>query len=148
MKVSIRLIIFVLTLGWLVAYAMATPLPVRGVSFGAPALASTPASGQTNNPASRPHGITAVNDFEPDAQGGDPLDGRLFQDLTYTNPSIAGLTFRTSWKTVEPTEGTFVWTKLDTVFDKAEQNGKWVELILIPGFGTPTWAVPFTAPGR
>ena len=65
----------------------------------------------------------------------------MFDDRTYTNPNIAGLTFRTSWADVEPTKGNFVWTKLDTVFDNAEKNGKWVELILIPGFGTPAWAL-------
>ncbi len=67
--------------------------------------------------------------------------GKLFDARSYTNPNIAGLTFRTSWADIEPTEGNFVWTKLDTVFDNAEKNGKWVELILIPGFGTPAWAL-------
>jgi hypothetical protein len=31
----------------------------------------------------------------------------------------------------------FDFSKIDTVFANAEKNGKWVELILIPGFGTP-----------
>jgi Beta-galactosidase len=65
----------------------------------------------------------------------------LFDGRTYANPSIAGLTFRTSWADIEPTQGNFVWTKLDSVFDSSEKNNKWVELIIIPGFGTPTWAL-------
>jgi hypothetical protein len=31
--------------------------------------------------------------------------------------------------------------RLTLFFANAEQNGKWVELILIPGFGTPGWAM-------
>lgn len=57
------------------------------------------------------------------------------------NPNTAGITFRTSWADVEPEEGKFNFTRLDTVFSKAEKNGKWVDLILIPGFGTPSWAM-------
>ena len=40
-----------------------------------------------------------------------------------------------------PRKANFVWAKLDTVFDNAEKNNKWVELVLIPGFGTPAWAL-------
>lgn len=87
------------------------------------------------SPATQPRGITAVNNFEPSTRV-----GSLFDDRTYTNPNIAGLTFRTSWADIEPKQDNFVWTKLDTVFDRAEKNGKWVELVLIPGFGTPGWA--------
>lgn len=86
--------------------------------------------------ATRPNGLTAVNNFEPSTRV-----GGLFDDRTYTNPNIAGLTFRTSWADLEPASGNFVWTKPDTVFDNAEKNGKWVELVLIPGFGTPAWAL-------
>jgi hypothetical protein len=77
-----------------------------------------------------------VNNFEPSTRV-----GSLFDERTVTNPNVAGLTFRTSWADVEPAEGDFVWTKLDTVFGNAEKNSKWVELVLIPGFGTPAWAV-------
>jgi hypothetical protein len=91
--------------------------------------------------ATRPLGITAVNNFEPGAKAGSLFVGSFFDDRTYTNPNIAGLTFRTSWADIEPTEGNFVWEKLDTVFNNAETNGKWVELVLIPGFGTPAWAL-------
>jgi hypothetical protein len=59
----------------------------------------------------------------------------------YANPSTSGVTFRTSWADVEPEEGRFDFSKIDTVFANAEKHGKWVELILIPGFGTPRWAM-------
>jgi Beta-galactosidase len=86
--------------------------------------------------ATQPRGLTAVNNFEPRTRV-----GSLFDDRTYANPSIAGLTFRTSWTDIEPTQDGFVWAKLDTVFDNAEKHGKWVELVLIPGFGAPAWAL-------
>lgn len=85
--------------------------------------------------ATQPRGLTAVNETDTTRVGS------LFDDRTYSNPNIAGLTFRTSWADIEPAKGNFVWTKLDTVFDNAEKNGKWVELVLIPGFGTPAWAL-------
>ena len=75
------------------------------------------------------------------APRGSFFDGIPFEDRTYGNSNISGITFRTSWADVEPAQGDFEWTKLDTVFDNAEKNGKWVELVLIPGFGTPAWAL-------
>jgi hypothetical protein len=86
--------------------------------------------------ATQPRGTTAVNNFEPSTRV-----GSLFDDRAYTNPNVAGLTFRTSWVDIEPAKGNFVWAKLDSVFNNAEINSKWVELVLIPGFGTPAWAL-------
>jgi hypothetical protein len=90
--------------------------------------------------ANIPHGISVVNAVNAERVG------KLFDmsDPTlnaYANPNTAGVTFRTSWADVEPEEGKFDFSKLDTVFSNAEKNGKWVNLILIPGFGTPGWAM-------
>jgi hypothetical protein len=146
MKAPIRLTILVFALGLPIGCAIATPPPptTRVATVSAAALTPTPAAVPTNNTptrpvlgqATQPRGLTAVNNFEPSTRV-----GGLFDERTYTNPNVAGLTFRTSWADVEPAEGDFVWTKLDTVFDNAEKNSKWVELVLIPGFGTPAWAV-------
>jgi len=106
-----------------------------------PSTASTTATPPAASRFTRPTGLTAVNNFEPAAQSGSLFAGALFDERTYANPTISGITFRTSWADIEPSAGNFVWTKLDTVFDSAEKNGKWVELILIPGFGTPAWAL-------
>jgi hypothetical protein len=152
LKVQIRLAIIVFTLGFLLACGIAVPPlppPTSTASLSVPALTPTAALVPTNNTpatlvpglATQPLGITAVNDFLPGARAGGLFDGSLFDDRTYTNPNIAGLTFRTSWEDIEPNQGSFVWAKLDTVFDKAEKNGKWVELVLIPGFATPAWAL-------
>jgi hypothetical protein len=152
MKMQIRLAIIVFTLALLlacVATAPALPAPTSAASSSAPTHPPTDTIAPANNTpaaplpglATRQLGLTAVNDFEPAAQAGGLFDGKLFDDRTYANPNIAGLTFRTSWEDIEPTQGNFVWTKLDMVFDQAEKNDKWVELVLIPGFATPAWAL-------
>jgi hypothetical protein len=110
-----------------------TSSPARSSTTASPSSTATP---PTVAVATQPSGLTAVNNFEPRTRV-----GSLFDDRTYADVNIAGLTFRTSWADVEPKQGTFVWTKLDTVFDNAERHGKWVELVLIPGFGTPAWAL-------
>lgn len=115
---------------------IATPRPAA-TATAEPTVTTEPSSAPARtSPVFQLRGITAVNNFEPRTRV-----GSLFDDRTYTNPRIAGLTFRTSWADIEPTQGNFVWTKLDTVFENAEPNHKWVELVLIPGFGTPAWAL-------
>ena len=118
--------------------------PISALTATAPATTTTPpVSANPNTPAAtivaQPlalRGLSVVNNFEPTTR-----IGSLFDPQTYANPNIAGLTFRTSWADVEPADGSYVWTKLDTVFDQADQNHKWVELVLIPGFGAPAWAL-------
>jgi len=87
-----------------------------------------------------PYGISVVNRM------GTYKGGLLFDTSNptlnaYTNPNTSGVTFGTQWAAVEPEEGKFDFSKIDTVFTNAEKNGKWVDLILIPGFATPGWAM-------
>jgi hypothetical protein len=87
-----------------------------------------------------PSGISVVNHVDTQRAG------KLFDTSNptlnaYANPNTSGVTFRTSWADVEPEDGKFDFSKIDVVFANAEKNGKWVELILIPGFGTPSWAM-------
>lgn len=90
--------------------------------------------------ANMPSGISTVNLIDASRVG------KLFDTSNsalnaYTNPNTSGVTFRTSWADVEPEEGKFDFSKVDTVLTNAEKNGKWVRLILLPGFGTPDWAM-------
>ncbi len=148
MKTPIQFLIFFM-LGLLVACSIPGLPPNSEATLTVPAPTLTPSSVSTNNAPTpsvpsipiQPRGITAVNNFIPAAQAGSMFSGQLFEDQTYANPNIAGLTFRTSWADIEPAQGNFVWDKLNAVFDKAEKNGKWVELVLIPGFATPAWAL-------
>ncbi len=87
-----------------------------------------------------PYGISVVNLIDASRVG------KLFDTSNptlnaYTNPNTSGITFRTSWADVEPEEGRFDFSKIDTVLASAEKNGKWIRLILVPGFGTPAWAL-------
>jgi hypothetical protein len=87
-----------------------------------------------------PSGISTVNLIDASRVG------KLFDTSNptlnaFTNPNTSGVTFRTSWADVEPEEGKFDFSKVDTVLANAEKNGKWVRLILLPGFGTPDWAM-------
>jgi hypothetical protein len=90
--------------------------------------------------ANAPYGISVVNRIDAERVG-KPFDTSNPTLNAYTNPNTSGVTFRTSWADVEPEEGKFDFSKIDTVFANAEKNGKWVWLILIPGFGTPGWAM-------
>ena len=148
MRTPVRLAILVLTFAMLVACLTATPPAVQKATITVPAFTPAPANTITSTPPTpvtgqtfQLYGLIVVNNLEPSTPQGSFFDGILFKDRTYTNPNVAGLTFRTSWADIEPAKGNFVWTKLDTVFDSAEKNGKWVELIIIPGFGTPAWAL-------
>ncbi|MGD0879450.1 MAG: hypothetical protein ABSA01_15065 [Anaerolineales bacterium] len=152
MNAEFRITALVVTIGMViacVATTVAKSFPYESSTsslVGSTPTGSTVGVGTSNTPAgttfpTKPAGITAVNNFEPDSRAGSFFIGELFQDQTYSTPSVSGLTFRTSWADIEPAKDSFVWTKLDAVFDNAEKNGKWVELVLIPGFGSPTWAL-------
>lgn len=81
-------------------------------------------------------GLSVVNAFDNSER-----TGSLFNGSVYTNPNISGITYRTSWKDLEPERGEYNFTKLDVVFSNAEKNGKWIKLIIVPGFGTPDWVL-------
>jgi hypothetical protein len=87
-----------------------------------------------------PYGISTVNLINA-ARVGKPFDTSNPTLNAYTNPNTSGVTFRTSWADVEPEDGKYDFSKIDTVLTNAEKNGKWVRLILLPGFGTPSWAM-------
>src|SRR5271169_1831669 len=128
MKTPVRLVISGTVFVLLVACITTTLAPTARATPSAAAATSTPAIVPTNSTAAMPvqsqpmqvRGITAVNNFEPSAQGGSLFDGKLFDAQTFTNPSVAGITFRTSWEDVEPTQDGFDWNKLDTTFDDAD----------------------------
>ncbi len=112
---------------------------LRNPNFGQDAAPEAAAVAPRTGVAA-PHGISAVNAV--DAQ----RVGKLFETSdpkldVYDNPNTSGVSFRTSWADVEPEEGKFDFAKLDAVFERAEKGHKWVALVLIPGFGTPAWAL-------
>ena len=111
MHAPVRLAILVFALAMPIACAIATPPqppPTLGATVTLPALTPTPPIVSTTDTpappagglATQPRGLTAVNNFEPSTRV-----GGLFDDRTYANPNVAGLTFRTSWADIEPAEG-------------------------------------------
>ncbi len=57
------------------------------------------------------------------------------------NPFISGVALQIHWADLEPTEGKPDWSKLDQLFAAAEKSGKWVQLLVFPGFFSPAWAL-------
>lgn len=109
--------------------------PASTQSAPAPTSGSGPSKGKSGI-----SGLSTVNSIDVDRVG------KLFDTSNptlnvYANPNMSGVTFRSSWASVEPEDGKFDFSKIDTVFANAEKTGKWVGLRLIPGFGTPSWAM-------
>jgi hypothetical protein len=46
-----------------------------------------------------------------------------------------------NWRDLEPVQGKPDWSRLDDVFSAAEASGKWVHLLVFPGFFSPAWAL-------
>jgi hypothetical protein len=63
------------------------------------------------------------------------------------NPAIAGLDLRVYWDDVEPGPGWFNWNIINTAFTEVQlynnehDTSKYVVLTVVPGFGTPAWAL-------
>jgi hypothetical protein len=56
-----------------------------------------------------------------------------------SNSLVDGISIRVFWSDVEPTDGTFAWTTLDSLIAQAAAAHKLVTIRVMPGFGTPSW---------
>ena len=57
----------------------------------------------------------------------------------WSNPDIAGMTLRTFWNKVEPSEGQFDWSHFERGVALAHQHNKSVSLSLAAGPASPDW---------
>jgi len=57
------------------------------------------------------------------------------------NPFISGVALQIRWRDIEPVPGKPDWSKLDQLFAAAESSNKWVQLLIFPGFWSPSWAL-------
>jgi hypothetical protein len=57
------------------------------------------------------------------------------------NPFISGVALQIRWRNIEPVPGRFDWSKLDQLLAAAESSDKWVQLLIFPGFWSPSWAL-------
>ncbi len=77
-----------------------------------------------------------------------PVSETVFkEDLkTISDPSISGVAFQIDWKAIEtftpatknkPAVTHMDWSRLDELFRAADKAGKWVQLLISPGFWSP-----------
>jgi len=52
----------------------------------------------------------------------------------FNNPSISGVALQIRWRDLEPSAGKPDWSTLDQLFAAAQSAGKWVQLLIFPGF--------------
>jgi hypothetical protein len=101
--------------------------------FPSAAMAEQGQSGtSTDNPL--PNGFVVVIENKP--QQARALDLRALN-----NPFIRGVALQIRWRDIEPVEGKPDWSKLDQLFAAAESSTKWVQLLIFPGFFSPSWAL-------
>jgi hypothetical protein len=93
------------------------------------ALAQPPAS----RAVSAPRGLDVVFDTKA-------LDDSTWLQALHDS-SISGVALQIRWADIEPTKGTFDWSKTDKLFSAAESSKKWVHLLIFPGFFSPDWAL-------
>jgi hypothetical protein len=62
-------------------------------------------------------------------------------DATMSNPAVSGLAIRMFWSSLQPAKDRYDFSILDTAFASAAAAHKTIQLILVPGFGTPAWVL-------
>lgn len=84
--------------------------------------------------AAQPRGIYAVYPINDPA---DYSSGTVDQLLG--NPAVSGIALRERWMHLEPSDGSYQLNRIDEVIAKAARAQKTVQLILVPGFFSPSW---------
>jgi len=106
------------------------------MNFAAPAVFASPFAMEppiaaTQAPAgpATPNGIFVVDGVHHNA-----IDKALL-----SAPDVDGVLLEVPWNVLEPQEGRFNWSPIDTVLSQAATYGKKVSLILGAGWQTPAW---------
>ena len=97
-------------------------------------LASIPTVQSYPSSIRRPRGIYAVI---AETRGNKAADF----DALLSNPAVSGLAIRTFWSSLQPEKTRFDFSTLDAAFAAAAAKHKTIQLILVPGFGTPSWVL-------
>jgi hypothetical protein len=114
---------------WSLPAALLAAAPLSAAEVPAqPPRGAPPASDAVDNPG----GLVAVLVNK----AGVPADQAPFD-----NPWVRGVALQIHWADLEPSEGAPDWTELDDLFAKATKSGKWVQLLVFPGFFSPPWAL-------
>ncbi len=107
-------------------------LTAASLPFPAAAIAQ-PAQSSTSGGQSASNGLVVVIEDKPKVK---QLNLR-----SLSNPYISGVALQIHWSDLEPAEGNPDWSKLDQLFAAAETSKKWVQLLIFPGFFSPSWAL-------
>jgi hypothetical protein len=89
----------------------------------------------------RPRGIYAVVVLD-----GARASGTQDLDALLSNPAVSGLAIRVFWSSLQPAKDRYDFSKIDEAFAAAAARHKTVQLVLLPGFGTPPWVLDELAP--
>lgn len=65
--------------------------------------------------------------------------GKACDETVLTNPDVTGVALRQAWSDLEPTEGVFDWTFLDSEVARVAAAGKQILLRIITQAGKPAW---------
>ena len=68
-----------------------------------------------------------------------PSDGVPASDTVLANPNVTGISIRYGWMGLEPTDGVYNWTFLDSEVARAAAAGKSVLLRIVTQAGKPQW---------
>jgi hypothetical protein len=112
-----------------------TPSPSRTPT---PVILSTPTPSRTPTPVATPAQSPTPASINGVYDLGGP-DSTSFASSVLANTSVDGLAIRATWSTVEPSDGTFNWSKIDTVLALAQAHGKKVSISVEAGIHTPSW---------
>jgi len=98
-------------------------------------VAATAAAAQSSASVrnSAPSGLVVVIENKPQEK---QLNLRALN-----NPYISGVALQIHLSDLEPVEGNPDWSRLDQLFAAAESSRKWVQLLIFPGFFSPSWAL-------
>lgn len=67
------------------------------------------------------------------------VTNNLISPSVKVNPYIDGVVLQVGWNTIEPREGNFNWSSIDSIITQAATAGLHVSIVLMPGYQTPSW---------
>jgi hypothetical protein len=101
-----------------------------------PYLCNDTASPAASAAIRKPRGIYAVNGMD------EILAGKASDfDALLSNPAVSGLTVRLFWSDLQPAKAQYDFSRLEEAFTIASSKNKTIQLMLLPGFGTPRWVL-------
>ncbi len=111
----------------------------RGIVATIVVVAAMPVrtSPRQNTPPSvrRPRGIYAV--VADTRAAGENVD----LNALVNNSAVSGLAMRVFWSSIQPAKDRYDFSQLDAAFAAAAAKHTTMQLILVPGFGTPSWVL-------